>query len=373
MSVLILTSNRHPVIMDEYEALKNTLPQIVLQSFMPPGQLMRALLINARILILNVKYLFLFMGLFIHLDKFPPHHLLYWYLHLVYVLVLDRKYSFRVIHAQWLYPAGLIATTYSKFIPKHVVITVHGYDADERTFSNERLTKLVIEVGLRANKLITAERRLYDNLLGHGLNGVVLTNNFVDTSKYDFNKETSEIRSQLQLEKDAFVVVFGPRVSEMYGALDFARAIVKISKDIPNLFVICLGEVQTNYVAQLFAENRVQHRLTGELDNEMVFSYLKACDIVCNFGYISQGVFTLEAFACGKATIGFYDIREVKIEDGITGLLAKSGDVEGIAKLISELYVDEKLRKVLEKNAKEILKSRYSKEKRINDILAAYR
>lgn len=372
MSVLILTSNRHPVIMDEYEALKNTLPQIMLQSFIPIGRLVRLLLINARILILNVKYLLLFTRLFIHLDKFPPHHLLYWYLHLIYLLVLDEKYSFRIIHAHWLYPSGLIATTYSKFIPKHVVITVHGYDADERTFSNERLAKLVIEVGLQAKKVITAERRLYDNLLRHGLNGVVLTNNFVDTSKYDFNKETSEIRSQLQLEKDAFVVVFGPRVSEIYGALDFAQAIVKINKDIPKLFVVCLGEVQTNYVTQLFAENKVRHRLTGELDNSRVFSYLEACDIVCNFGYISQGIFTLEAFACGKPTIGFYDIREVKIEDGITGLLAKSGDVEGIAKLILKLYVDEKLRKMLGKNAEETVQSRYSKEKRIKDTLAAY-
>lgn len=372
MSILILTSNQHPLVMNEYKYLKILVPEIMLLSLMPVSQLLKSLLLSSKVLILNVKYVLLFTQLFGHLDKFPIHHLIYWYMHLLYILVLDRKYSFEVIHAHWLYPGGLIATTYSKVVPTHVVITSHGYDADERTFSKPKLTKLVIEVGLRANKIITAERRLYENLTSHDLDNVILTNNFVELYKYSL-PETSGVRKELNIEKDKFVVLFGPRISKIYGALDFAEAIVILDKVISNLFVICLGKAETDYVEKLFLEHGIRYRLTGNINNEDVFNYLEACDVVCNLGYMGQGIFTLEAFACGKPAIGFYDVGEVKIEDGVTGLLSKSGDIEGIAKCVLRLYNDGNLRKLLAMNARKTIETKYSLQKRMRDILDSYK
>ena len=370
--ILVFASSMHPLIVNEHKELQKHLDLVVLSGFLGPNALIRELFKNIFTLFFNIKYVLLFSKLiFSNLRNFRFHYLIYWYLHLLYILILDKKHGFDIIHAHWIYPAGLLATIYSRYIHKRVVITAHGYDADERTFKNVKLKELVIETGLLAETILTAEQRLYRNLRHHGLNNIFLTNNFVELTELEHD---STSRIKLKINPTAFVVIFGPHILEMYGVKDFVDAIVKMHQKIPNLFVICIGEGNMKgYVRQNFEEINIGYRITGKISHSDVITNLKACDVVCNNGYVSQGIFALEAFVCGKPVIGYDSIEEIKVEDGVTGLLSKIGDVNNLSELIIRLYEDPNLRKKLGTNARKKVETDFSKEKRIKDILTAYK
>ena len=61
----------------------------------------------------------------------------------------------------------------------------------------------------------------------------------------------------------------------------------------------------------------------------------------------------LEAMACGRAVVAsnIPGIKDI-INDGVNGLLARPGDVRGLARAIAKLVQDEELRKSLSENAR---------------------
>ncbi len=369
-NVLVFTFTLHPLVMNEFQELKNHIKNITLLEALPPNMLLRELALNFKTILLNMKYVILFMGLILfNLKKYHLPGLIYWYFHLVYLLILDKKIHFEIIHAHWIYPAGIIATTYCKYFPKKVVITAHGYDADERTFCNLKLKKMVLETGLKADCIITGERRLYDNLNTCGFKKIIFTPPFVELPK----NNGVELRKKNNIEINSYVVTFGPHLSKTYGALDFAKAVVKVRSYINNLLVICIGKGdEKKQVKELFDKNNINYKFTGGVQNSEVINFLSLSDVVCNLGYSSQGIFTLEAFSCGKPVIGWNDVDEIKIKDGVTGLLMKSGDIDELSKTIIKLYNDPDLRKKLGDKAREVVETEYSKNNRIAQIISAY-
>lgn len=370
-SVLLLTPFLHPLIMNEFEELKNHVKNIALHEIKPAKLLLKELILGFKTILLNIKYVILFSEIiFFNLGKFPVLNLISWYLNLVYLLKIDERIHFKIIHAHWIYPSGIIASTYCKYLPKRIIMTAHGYDADQRTFDNSKLKKVVIETGSKADCIITGERRLYDNLNTCGFKKLIFIDPFVESQQ---NNNNDEFKTERKIHLDSFVVTFGPHVRKEYGVIDFAKAIINVATSIDNLFVICLGEGnESNSVRKLFDTHKINFEITGNLPNSKLIDYLKISDIVCNLGYISQGIFTLEAFSCGKPVIGWNDIGEIKIIDGITGFLTNSGNIAGLSEIILKLYKNPELRKKLGSNAKEHVKIRYSKNKRISTILSTY-
>jgi len=369
-NVLVFASFLTPSVINEFHELKNHIKNITLVGIMPPKTLLRELLFNFKTILFRIKYVILFMSIIIsNLGKYPLSGLIYWYLHLVYLLILDQRIHFKIIHAHWIYPAGIVATTYCKYFPKKVVITVRGYDMDERTFDNLKLKKMVIETGFKADCIITGERRLYNNLNTCGFKKIIFTPPFVELPETD----GVDLRKEKNIDPNSYIIVFGPHLRQTYGVMDFAKAMIKVSSDIANLLVICIGVGnETEQVSKLFDKNNINYKLTGKIPNSEVIKYLKLSDIVCNLSHWGQGMFTLEAFSCGKPVIGWNDADEIKIKDGITGLLTKSGNVEGLSEIIVKLYRNPDLRRKLGDKAKEIVETEYSKNNRIANVLSAY-
>jgi len=370
--VLMFSATRHLLLSDIHKELQKHCDTVILYQFLTTSALLKFIFTNIPFFCLHIKYVILFTKFICDNLKFFNFRTLKWYyLNLLYLLFLDKKYNFDIIDAHWVYPAGLIAITYSKYFPKRVIITVHGYDARKEDLQkNPKLIKLIVKTASLADSILTAEKKLYENLTYHGVKKIIHTNQFVNLEEFE---GTVDFRSELKINHDSFVVGFGPHIKEVYGIKDFVDAILLIKNEISNLVVICLGiGDQEEYVKKKFNENGIKFIMPGKIPREVFINYIKACDLICIPGFITQGIFALEAFACSKPTIGYTDIHEIKIEDQITGQLIKKGDFQSMSKAVIRLYKDPSLRMLLGKNARKKVETYYTKKNRINDILRAY-
>jgi len=253
--VLIFTSSWNPIIIKEHEELQKHLDTVILSGIFYRGPLIKKILKNLPTLALKIRHV-ISLGKFFSENRgfFSNRKLMNYYLHLLHLLILDSKYNFDIIHAHFIYPTGLLATFFSKYFKKKIIITARGYDADERTFNDSALTNIVIKTCSQAEKILTAEKRLYNNLLEHGINNISIINNFVELTDLRYSK--LEIRHNSKIDYDAFVIGFGPHLKNLYGAEDFGKAILLIHDKIPELLVVCIGDGDMkNYLREIFKKN----------------------------------------------------------------------------------------------------------------------
>ncbi len=370
LRILILTSSNHPIVDDIFKEMQKHVDAAYYFSIPAQFSLLKELLKNILTLLANLNLVVLFSEIiFKNLTKFSIRVLVNWYFHLLYLILFEKKNKFDIIDAHWIYPAGTIASIYGKHCKKRVIITAHGYDADDRTFKNKEKTNLVLSTAKHSYKILTAEKRLYNNLSEHGINNIILTNQFVNFPNRKI--DTKNLRIKLEIPINSFVIVFGPKIMEEYGVFDFVNAVLKIHEKIPNLFVAFLGPGDKNNLKIKMSKKNINYKIYGNVLHSELLNYLEVSDLVCNTSFAGQGIFTMESWAFSKPVIG-YNIGEVKIENEVTGLVCEPGNIEQLSKLILKLYQDEVLRKKLGENGKKKLDESYSKEKRIQDIFDVF-
>ena len=180
--VLVLSYHNHPLVHQIYNELKIHCEKVIFtEVVMYQKKILKEILPNFFVLIKNLNKVIQLSKIFFsgYRSYGVQTHLLF-YLNLLHIFLLDNKYTFNIIDAHWIFPAGHLATIYSKTFPKKVVITAHGSDADQRTFENPKITKIVLQTASDANVILTAEKRLYRNLKNHGIKNIILTNQFLD-------------------------------------------------------------------------------------------------------------------------------------------------------------------------------------------------
>jgi glycosyltransferase involved in cell wall biosynthesis len=373
--ILIITTSPHPVIVEEYNEIKKHVGSAVFVMFPPLKVLIMEFFRNIRILIHNIKLVLLFLSIVSdNFTKLRPRVLLRSYLNLLYLLILDKKEPFTTIHAHWLYPSGLIAITYSKYLHKKVVVSIHGYDADERTFKNKRLKHVALDVARKSDWIISGDKTMYDTFIGYDIRNIILANYFIDISKFECSTEdVVAMKREIGIDQNSFTIIFGPRLTKMYGAIDFTEAIIRIHHQIPNLFVVCMGRGDlTELTDMAFRRAGIHYKLTGDIPHTEVKKLLNLGDVLCYPCHLAQGILVLEAYACNKPVIA-YNVKVAKVEDGVTGLLATTGDHLMLANLMVKLYNDEALREKMGQEGKRKLIREYDKHKRIMSILRCYK
>lgn len=372
-NVLMFSATSHPLLEDIQKELENYFDKVMLYRFLSSKNLLHKILKNTPFYIKNLKYVFLFLNfLFENKQYFGFRLRLWYYFNLLYLLFLDKKNNFDIIDSHWVYPAGLIATTYSKYFPKRVIITVHGYDARKEDLENKpQLIKLILNTISKADYVLTAERKLFENLRNLGAKTIVFTNQFVNLKEFDDNSLKNN--NKISINKNAFVIGFGPHLKDEYGIKDFVQAVISVKKEIENMFIICLGGGNLiDFVKKTFDQNNIQYLIPGRIPRIEFIEYIKVCDLICIPGYITQGIFALECFACSKPVIGYDNIHEIKIENNLTGKLIKKGNIDSLSKEILSLYNNFDSRITLGKNARKKVEMSYAKKNRINDILKAF-
>jgi len=155
-------------------------------------------------------------------------------------------------------------------------------------------------------------------------------------------------------------ILYVGRLKRFKGVHLLIEAMKYIVEKVPNVRLDIVGRGDPNY----------------EIELKQQVKYLKLEDIVTFHGYVSEeekirfmqeahllvlpsrregfGLVVIEANACGTPTVAtnVQGLRDAVV-DGETGFLVKNGDIEGLAEAIIRILDDEKLRRVLSKNALE--------------------
>jgi glycosyltransferase involved in cell wall biosynthesis len=169
-------------------------------------------------------------------------------------------------------------------------------------------------------------------------------------------------------------VLFVGRLDRIKGAHIFVSAIPLILKEVLDTSFILIGRdtntAPNNSSMKSYMENllppAIKDRVIflGNVERNGLVNHYRESDIcVVPSFYENFPNSVLEAMSCGKAVIASNTggIPEV-IEDEVSGLLVKTGDVHDLAEKIIRLLKDKEMRELLGINARKRIEGKYSKE-----------
>lgn len=185
----------------------------------------------------------------------------------------------------------------------------------------------------------------------------------VDEKMFFEKPKNKKLLNELGFSEKDFIVLFAGRVSELKGATYLLKAMALTDERVKAVFVGRFGD-SINYnemASKLGLKNRV--KFAGYLEKHSNLNeYFSVCDIFClpsnSEGF---GIVFAEAFSCGKPVISS-DVEPLPEVVGDAGLIAKRNSPESIAEAIEKLFLDKKLYKKLQENARKRAKL-FGKEK----------
>ena len=295
------------------------------------------------------------------------------------LLRLMKKNNYKLIHAHWVIPTGLIGIIGSILFNKPLLVTAHGSDLLD--WGKRKLLKNITKFVLKYSYfVIVNSRAMYDTALELGADKQktsVIYASGIDIEKFNSNIKDTDILRSYNISDSEFVILFVGQLIERKRIKDLINAlgIIKNNFNKISLCIIGDGEERDNLekiAIKLNLKNKVI--FIGSVQNEKLPYYYTACDLfVLPSRQEGMGVVLLEAMACGKPVIGS-DVDGIKsiIQNGFNGMLFKSMDVEDLAENIKFLYNNEKERVRLAKNARKVVENKYSNTIQIKKILKIY-
>lgn len=236
-----------------------------------------------------------------------------------------------------------------------------------------------------ANLVISPSKNLADIVsekMGIMINDIDIIPNPLDTETF------SPLPSYLALcplPLAPFKVLFVGRLDRLKGAHIFVEAIPIISKEMSNTSFILIGrDTNTgpnNSSMKTHLENLIPNNIKdrvsffGNAERDLLIDYYRGSDVcVVPSFYENFPNTVLEAMSCGKAVVASNTggIPEV-IEDGISGLLVKTGDARDLAEKVIMLFKKRDMRENIGINARNRIESLYSKaavSKNVEEVYA---
>lgn len=231
------------------------------------------------------------------------------------------------------------------------LLTAHGSESIQARFNMKR------GIAFIRNKVITLQNERYvlskvPNIIVCSPQMKELVRNMTHSKIHvipngiDF-EDILNIQPHKSIEHPSILYVGG--LTKIKGIDILLNAVPLIIKKIPNLHIYIAGSGPEGgnlkgLVKELNIEENV--KFLGFISEEEKFSYYKSVD-VCAFPskYEPFGIVLLEAMACGKPVVAS-NVGGIPfvVEDGKTGLLFESGNVEELAEKIIMLLRDEELR-----------------------------
>lgn len=163
----------------------------------------------------------------------------------------------------------------------------------------------------------------------------------IDISRFTKNVNTGNIRNQLRISKNSFVIGIVGRITEQKGHVYLLQAIVELKVKIPGikLLVIGTGELLqelSDYCNKLNIKKQVIF-LGFRKDVPQLYRIM---DVLCLPSiYEGLGLVLVEAMLCNTITVGskIHGIEEI-INDGINGFLVPPRDSEALTKVLYKIY-----------------------------------
>ncbi len=198
--------------------------------------------------------------------------------------------------------------------------------------------------------------------------------NGISVKEYE-NVACDEIKEKYNLW-DTINVLFVGRINQRKGVDYLIDAIPKVLQNVKNIRFLLVGSGNTIFYKKRARELGIEQYINfvGHISHEDVSKYYASADIfILPSLYEGMPFVVLEAMAAGKPVIstniaGIPDI----INNGHTGFLIEPKNVNAIAKYITMLAKNEKLRKNVGNNGKENIKKFFNIENVSKRLLSVF-
>ncbi len=163
----------------------------------------------------------------------------------------------------------------------------------------------------------------------------------VDINRFFKKVNIDDIRKQLRISKDNFVIGIIGRITEQKGHIYLLRAVAELKSKIPSikLLVIGTGELQQELSDYCHKSNIENHVSFLGFRNDMPELYSLMNVLCLPSVYEGLGLVLVEAMLCNTITVGskIHGIEEI-INDGINGFLVPPRDSEALIKVLYKIY-----------------------------------
>ncbi|HEX9974294.1 MAG TPA: glycosyltransferase family 4 protein, partial [bacterium] len=180
-----------------------------------------------------------------------------------------------------------------------------------------------------------------------------------------------EIRQLLGIPAEALVIASFGIIASPKRATSSIKAFAKLLEINRQALLIFVGECQPGYTApmDLIKKLRLEEkvRIAGHVDFKSFYDYMKACDIVVNLSYPSQGAMSsslLRALSLGKPTIVSNGGPHTEFPDEVV-LKVKYGydDEDDVSEKLLLLACKEQIREKMGENAYSYISKNHSLER----------
>lgn len=266
-----------------------------------------------------------------------------------------------VVNAVWL-PCGVVALPVSRLTGIPYVVVTHGSDLLDRQNAGEgmkdavrrRLTWLRRIVLRSASAVVSVSNYTRDLAVHAGADPVnaATVPNGVDETRFQV-RERSEVLAEAYGLVGGRVLLTVARLDYHKGHADVLHALPLVAARVPNVVYVIVGtgplrQRLQELARELGVEKRV--RFVGAVEETRLVELYNASDVFVLVPHATDkdvegfGLVFLEANACGLPVVGGDSggVSEA-IVDGVTGILVKPGDVEGIADALVTILHDRDL------------------------------
>jgi glycosyltransferase involved in cell wall biosynthesis len=287
---------------------------------------------------------------------------------------LCKRLKIDLIHAQYL-RENYIAMWSRLFNPKTKVMYTNHFILENNAllrFFNRVLTPLEANIAAVCNKG-------KEMMINNGVNGkkIKVIFNGVDPNAWGGPVE-STMRQELNIDKDAFVMLCASRFAYDKGHEFLINSIAELKKITDKKFVLVLANDGP------FFEERKRQALNLGLEKDIIFTGFRkdiknliyGSDLYINSSAHEALSFAiLEVLACGLPIIatdmgGNGDIINSETNCGI---LVKYDDAKELAEAVTRVMGDEKLQKTLRENALKTIREKFNLDNMVMETYNLYR
>ncbi len=335
-----------------------------------------------------------------------PHKYLRFYFHRIFpftgtlnsinilkhIIRLHKLHKFDIIHERFgLYSYGGIMASKLLRIPH--VAEVNGPNIEEKKLFTQDIppiqkftAKIIRKFCLRLTHHIVAVSNnlkvfLLENRIVKSPNTISVIPNAADVEAFQRHFDTQAIRSSMGIP-DAFIVMYTGTLQVWYAIEDLISAFSLILKEIPDAFLLIVGEGQArerleNLACQLGIANNV--KFMGYINHSKIPEVISIADVVVapfkelGMTFFGSAIKIFEYLSAGKPIVAskIGQIAEV-LQNEYTALLVTPSHVEELANAIVRLAHDEQLRNYLARNAK-IEAQKYSWDRYADQLVGIYK
>ncbi len=155
-------------------------------------------------------------------------------------------------------------------------------------------------------------------------------------------------RAELGLQPGRPVILFASKLVERKRCIDLLEAYVRLSPDghaepQPYLLIAGDGELRAGLEARATELNWESIRFLGFQNQTQLPRLFDLCDVFCLPSvHEPWGLIVNEAMAAGRAVVVCEEVGSAPdlVQDGVTGLLHKAGDIDGLAAALRRLTTE---------------------------------